>query len=102
MTRITEGTSSSKRWGLPRLRDRHFRRRIRRAIGGGPDKDDIEDQGLRAAAAAAATAGASGGGVAVADVGVDEDGGAFQKGRGGQGGSGQSSMGFEVSLFFVR
>eukprot|EP00752_Nemacystus_decipiens_P006022 g5439.t1 len=99
MTRTNESTGSSTRWGLPRLRDRHFRRRIRRAIGGVTDKDGQDiDKGLRAAAAA--TAGASGTGVAVVDVGVDGNGGAFQEGRGGQGGIGQkSTMGFEMSIW---
>lgn len=54
-----------------------------------------QDHGLRAAAA---TAGANGGGVAVASVGVDEEGGAFQQGGGGRNGSGESEMGFEVSF----
>lgn len=98
MTKATKGTGGSgtnDRWGLPHSRTGRFRRRIGRAIGGGADKEDQGDQGLRAAAA---TAGASGRAVAVAGVGVEENGGAFREGAGGKGGRGRSGMGFEVSF----
>eukprot|EP00903_Cladosiphon_okamuranus_P020901 g19194.t1 len=105
MTRVSEGSGSTKRWGLPRLRVRPLRRRIGGAIGGEKDKADTRDQGLRAAAAAAAaaTTGANGGRVGVVDVdvdvAVDDKDGAFRERGAGKRGSVPSGMGFEMSVW---
>lgn len=94
-TRVVTGSSgSSEEWGLPRLRDRRFWRRMGRAVGGGgggcwgirtqtTGASVCEQQGAISSSSSAASAGASGAGVTTAaGVGFGRDCGGFQGGVG--------------------